>query len=1089
MPTKLSRYCEGIMEAVWLAALAVVPIFFNVYSSRIFEPDKLSLLRSLALVALGAWVVKLLDQGADQWERKEGEAWFKSLLRVPLIPQVLLLVGVYLLATVFSVTPRISFWGSYQRLQGTYTTLSYIVIFAALAGNLRRKEQVDRLIITAILSSLPVGLYGILQRFQIDPVPWGGDVSRRIAANMGNSIFVAAYLIIAFPLTLGKIVDSFSAILKEDENAAAHVARGTIYVFTAAIQLIAIYLSGSRGPLLGLLSGSFFFLLALSLYWGKRWLTWGTIGSAAAVGAFLIVFSIPNGPLASLQSRSGLGRLGNVFDVDSGTGLVRVLIWKGAAQLVAPHEPLKYPDGRQDRFNVLRPLIGYGPESMYVAYNSFYPPELANIESRNASPDRSHNETWDSLVITGFVGLFTYLALFTSIFYYGLKWLGMIATSKQRNLFLGLVLGGGVVSAAGFVYWGEVGFFGVGLPFGMLMGLLLYLALISLFAKYTPPQTEGSRLRALTLMMVLAAIIGHFVEIHFGIAIAATRTYFWILSGLLLAVGYYLTGHGVYGKIEASHTEGESRLGEESPPRVRPTGKRQKRRNSSRGGRASRRSLPPSWRRYAVIGGIITAIVLSTLGYDFISNQNTPSTIQIVWKSFTTLPNRDFQTSYGVLSMLVTLWLAAGVLFTAENPETRRETWLPALGTTLGISAVISLFFWLFHAGGLVTLLRVAGNQDIDGLTRILTQADILEGFLTRYYVFLFLLLLALAWFLPLEWPAKGARKPNLSLVAAPVALLIVLSLANFTNLRIIHADTAFKMAEPFGRGNQPDQWRVAIELYKRAQEYDPAQDHYYLFLGRGYLELARLLYPQNPQEGEQLLREARDVLERAQKINPLNTDHTANLARLHRFWASLVSDPQRRSKLAQKASDYYARAVELSPNNVVLWNEWAVLHLNQLNQPEKALEILNRSVEIDPFFHNTYAILAEYYTAFGAKSEDKAEKERALEQAAGYYQEAIARVKKKRESGTKFNYTMALGSVYGELQDYENAIATYQQALEIARPKQVWQVEEALARVYALAGDKASALVHANIALANAPENQKPRVQELINFLQQQNP
>ena len=39
MPTKLSRYCEGVIEAAWLAAVIVVPVFFNVYSSRIFEPD------------------------------------------------------------------------------------------------------------------------------------------------------------------------------------------------------------------------------------------------------------------------------------------------------------------------------------------------------------------------------------------------------------------------------------------------------------------------------------------------------------------------------------------------------------------------------------------------------------------------------------------------------------------------------------------------------------------------------------------------------------------------------------------------------------------------------------------------------------------------------------------------------------------------------------------------------------------------------------------------------------------------------------------------------------------------------------------
>ncbi len=63
MSTKLSRYADGLMEAAWLAALIVVPLFFNIYSSRIFEPDKITLLRTLALVILAAWLVKLVEEG------------------------------------------------------------------------------------------------------------------------------------------------------------------------------------------------------------------------------------------------------------------------------------------------------------------------------------------------------------------------------------------------------------------------------------------------------------------------------------------------------------------------------------------------------------------------------------------------------------------------------------------------------------------------------------------------------------------------------------------------------------------------------------------------------------------------------------------------------------------------------------------------------------------------------------------------------------------------------------------------------------------------------------------------------------------
>ena len=67
------------MEAAWLAAVIVVPVFFNIYSSRIFEPDKITLLRSLALIVLAAWLVKLIEEGGIRWDFMEkGESWWRS---------------------------------------------------------------------------------------------------------------------------------------------------------------------------------------------------------------------------------------------------------------------------------------------------------------------------------------------------------------------------------------------------------------------------------------------------------------------------------------------------------------------------------------------------------------------------------------------------------------------------------------------------------------------------------------------------------------------------------------------------------------------------------------------------------------------------------------------------------------------------------------------------------------------------------------------------------------------------------------------------------------------------------------------------
>lgn len=207
MRTRLSIFCDKVIEAGWLVAAVVVPLFFNIYSQRVFEPDKISLLRSLVLVMAAAWLVRTLED----WRSAAGTVGglWKRIVSRPLVLPILLFVLVYITSTILSVSPSVSFLGSYQRLQGTYTTLSYIVLFALVLDGLRTKRQFDRLVTVAILASFPVALYGLVQHFGLDPLPWGGDVTNRVASNMGNAIFVAAYLIMVVPLTLVRLLKNW----------------------------------------------------------------------------------------------------------------------------------------------------------------------------------------------------------------------------------------------------------------------------------------------------------------------------------------------------------------------------------------------------------------------------------------------------------------------------------------------------------------------------------------------------------------------------------------------------------------------------------------------------------------------------------------------------------------------------------------------------------------------------------------------------------------------------------------------------------------------------------------------------------------
>jgi len=138
--TKLSAFCDKVLEIGWLLALIITPLFFNVYSSRVFEPDKLTTLRTVALIMAAVWGVKTIE------ERVSGQHESELTWRTPLVFPTLFVVAVYLLSTLLSVTPRVSLLGSYQRLQGTYTTLAYIVVFLIILQRLRTRAQLDRLI-------------------------------------------------------------------------------------------------------------------------------------------------------------------------------------------------------------------------------------------------------------------------------------------------------------------------------------------------------------------------------------------------------------------------------------------------------------------------------------------------------------------------------------------------------------------------------------------------------------------------------------------------------------------------------------------------------------------------------------------------------------------------------------------------------------------------------------------------------------------------------------------------------------------------------------------------------------------------------
>jgi tetratricopeptide (TPR) repeat protein len=1053
--TKLSLLCERVIEAGWLAALILVPLFFNIYSARTFEPDKLTLMRSIALVMALAWLIKIAETGVISAWSQGGEdksipgarQGIRKLLDIPLFLPTVLLVLAYLISTIFSISPQVAFWGSYQRLQGTYTALSYIVIFALMATHLRSRAQLDRLVTTVILTSLPVGLYGIIQHYGLDPLPWAGNVTRRVASNLGNSIFVASYLVMATPLTLARLLDSMESILSDEDASWGHTVLAAVYIFILAVDLITVIFSKSRGPLLGLLAGLFFFtfLGLLHLYrrrekgdvlrlgnglrslletaallglggaigglafklvgpisvgqtsmglwalvaagillgvifnvlfialraalhrgWSRLWLNWVLL--AVFLAGFLVSLNLPGSPLLSLRSLPTVGRLTQLFQSGEGTGRVRVLIWDGVLRLIAPHEPIGIPGEFSDGYNVLRPLIGYGPESMFNSFAKVYPPELAHVEKRGSSADRSHNETFDALATMGVIGFAAYYFLMFSLFYYLLKAVGWIPdASARRRLLVLLGLGGVLGVFIPLLVTGDFVFSGLGLPAGMLSAMFAHLvwqALVSARQEQRTADASGSGDSAtqamntrdiLLLLGVFTALVAHFVEVHFVFSIAATYVYFWAYAGIVVAWMRWGSGPEDTPALAAESAEPHATA---SAPQLS-SSKRRRRRRKSDASPVSGSTVTAAtgftgyedWETWLGVLGLVVAIILIAMVFDFVTTQ--------------------FDLSRGSFSMLWMFGIVWGLGLAVALGEVaiREQTWHKPIswGRAFLLYAVTSLgyssFYLMIHRWQIRPRNLASGT---DPLQAVIRGARVYTGAFLSFYFFVGILVILIAAMLAIPFFRRQPAWRASNWWLYPVLILATGAGIFFKNVDVVRADMFLKQGEQYRSQRQYDS---AIALHQRSIQFDPDEDFYYLMLALDY-QLKGQDNRISAKARAQAWADGERVAQQAREINPYNPDNTGNLGRYYLTWAqvSASDDPQRASRF-QDALKYFEKATKLAPQNVVYYNLWAQTYY-VLGQFDKAEQILQTSVALDSEFDQTQMLLGDTYAAMSRPAE-----------------------------------------------------------------------------------------------------------------------
>lgn len=346
----------------WLFAIVLIgtPLVFMPDLFLTFELPKAVFFRGLIEVIFLLCVVGIFFQEKFSFPRIPKIFWWMFFL----------FVLSFVVATVFSVAPEMSFWGSYYRQQGLFMNLHYWLFFALILVFFD-KTTVGFLIRSLMLAGFFVAVLGVFQKF----FPFLSDFwdidafLGRIFSTLGHPNYLAAFLTLVLPLYCVEIFQK----------------RGrTFWTFGALMLLIALVLTLSRAAFLGFVFSIWIFALLVIWRRGFRKIFAACVITPFALVAIILFLAqaFPSAPLLNRFTMHGE----NIRSVET-----RLVMWPAVISQIAD-----------------RPFFGFGPETFAMTFQKYAPKALLRLEHFEYIADRAHNEFLDTAASIGIIGLLFY---------------------------------------------------------------------------------------------------------------------------------------------------------------------------------------------------------------------------------------------------------------------------------------------------------------------------------------------------------------------------------------------------------------------------------------------------------------------------------------------------------------------------------------------------------------------------------------------------------------------------------------------------------------------------------------------------------
>lgn len=293
----------------------------------------------------------------------------------------------FTLATVTSVNPFISFFGTLERMGGAFTFWHYFAFYIVLVSVLRTREDWTTFIKVTVIAGVLSAFYGFGQRTNIGFFIGSGG-RERIFGTIGNPALFAGYQI--FNIFLAVLL-VFWAETKKARN---------LWLAAAGVMTIAVFMTAVRGSIAGLTLG---FLMISYFYFAR---THSRLGRKIFTSAItILVVGVTAGLLlrnTSLVKNSAY--LSRVTDFSISATTVQTRIWAWQAGL----------EGWKEGPKTI--LVGWGPENFNIPFSKHFNPKFFDGPGSETLFDRAHNMFIEVLVTMGLIGELAYIGLFVTIF-------------------------------------------------------------------------------------------------------------------------------------------------------------------------------------------------------------------------------------------------------------------------------------------------------------------------------------------------------------------------------------------------------------------------------------------------------------------------------------------------------------------------------------------------------------------------------------------------------------------------------------------------------------------------------------------------